>query len=84
MRLNFGDYLKPDDSLNVDVELATNRLMAPGVNNYLDSPEDTITMYTQLSVLQDSTIYTKRTTLDASSKQLGVTVENSDYKRIAP
>jgi hypothetical protein len=84
VRLNFGDYLKPGDSLGVDIELPTNRLLAMAVASYLDSPDDAIAVNVTMSVLPDGTIYAARTVLDAKAKGLNVTVENTGYRRIAP
>jgi len=84
VRLSFADYLKPGDSLRVDVELPTNRLMGLEVKSYLGDPVDAIDMHGWMSVLQDGTIYIEKEILDASSKQLQVTVGNGNYKRIAP
>jgi hypothetical protein len=84
VRLNFADYLKPGDSLGVDIELPTNRLLAMAVASYLDSPADAIALNVTMSVLPDGTIYAARSTLDAKAKGLNVTVENTGYRRIAP
>lgn len=84
IRLNFGNYLKQGDSLGIEVELPTNRLLALAVNSYLDSPQDAIAMNVTMAVLPDGTIYTERSTLDAGAKQLRVVVENSGYRRIQP
>lgn len=83
-RLTFGDYLKPGDSLGVDIEIPTNRLLAMAVATYLDNPQDAIVLNVTMSVLPDGTIYAARTVLDAKAKGLNVTVENTGYRRIAP
>jgi hypothetical protein len=84
VRLNFADYLKPGDSLGVDIETPTNRLLAVAVSSYLDSPQDAIALNVTMSVLPDGTIYAARSSLDAKAKGLNVTVENTGYRRIAP
>jgi hypothetical protein len=84
VRLNFGDYLKPGDSLGVDIELPTNRLMAVAVTSYLDSPADAIALNVTMSMLPDGTIYAERSSLDAKAKGLNVTVENTGHRRIVP
>jgi len=83
-RLTFGDYLKPGDSLSVDIESPTNRLLAIAVASYLDSPSDAVALNVAMSVLPDGTIYAQRSTLDARAKGISVSVENSGYRRIAP
>lgn len=83
VRLNFGDYLKPGDSLGVDIELPTNRLLAVAVATYLDSPADAIALDVTMSVLPDGTIFAARTNLTAKAKGLNVAVENSGHRRMA-
>lgn len=83
IRLNFGDYLKPGDSLGVEIELPTNRLLAVAVASYLDSHDDAISLDVKMSVLPDGTIYAAKTSLDARAKGVNITVNNSGYRRIA-
>lgn len=84
VRLSFADYLKPGDTLGVDIELPTNRLLAVQVASYLDSPEDAVALNVTMGVLPDGTIYAARSSLDAKAKGLNVTVDNTGYRRIAP
>jgi hypothetical protein len=84
VRLTFGNYLKPGDSLGVDIELPSNRLLGMAVASYLDSASDPVTLNVTMSVLPDGTIYAERSTLNAAAKGLSVTVENAGYRRIAP
>lgn len=83
-RLTFGDFLKPGDSLGIEIELPTNRLLAMSVASYLDTAADAVAMNVAMSVMQDGTIYVARSVLDARTKGLSVTVENSGHRRIAP
>ena len=82
-RLNFGDYLKPGDSLGVEIEMPTNRLLAIAVTSYLDSHDDAVSLDVTMSVLPDGTMYAEKTSLDAKAKGVNVTITNSGYKRIA-
>jgi hypothetical protein len=83
-RLNFADYLKPGDTLGIEVELQTNRPLAIRVSTYLDSREDAITLNVTMATLADGkTIYVPRTQLDAKAKGVSVVVENSGYRRMA-
>ena len=84
VRLTFGDFLKPGDSLGIEIELPTNRLLAMSVASYLDTAADVVAMNVAMSVMQDGTIYVARSVLDAKTKGLSVTVENSGHRRIAP
>ena len=84
VRLTFGDYLKPGDSLGVEVELPTNRLVGMAVSTYLDSAKDPIALNVTMSVLPDGTIYAAESKLDAKAKGISVSIENTGYRRIAP
>lgn len=83
-RLTFGDFLKPGDSLGIEIEVPTNRLLAMSVASYLDTAADAVAMNVAMAVMQDGTIYVARSVLDAKTKGLSVTVENSGHRRIAP
>jgi len=82
-RLNFADYLKPGDTLGIELELPTNRLLGVVVTSYLDSPNDAIALNVGLSVLPDGTIYPTRSALNAKAKGINVVVENTGYRRFA-
>lgn len=84
VRLTFGDFLKPGDSLGIEIELPSNRLLAMSVASYLDTPAEAVAMNVTMSVFQDGTIYAARSVLDAKAKGLSVTVENSGHRRIVP
>lgn len=82
VQLVFKDYLKAGDSLSVDIEVATNRLLGMNVASYLDSDtSDAIQMNVAMGVLPDGTIYTAKSTLNAPAKDMTVVVENTGYRR---
>jgi hypothetical protein len=83
-RLNFGDYLKPGDSLGIEIDLPTNRLLGISVGSYLDTRDEPVALSVKVSALADGTIYVERSQLEAKAKGLGVVVENSGYRRLAP
>ena len=84
VQLVFKDYLKAGDSLSVDIENPTNRLMGMGVASYLaDSPSDAVQLNVGMGVLPDGTIYTAKTTLQAPAKDLTVVIENTGYRHAA-
>lgn len=80
-RLEFRDYLKPGDSLGVDLDLATNELRGVAVATYLDSPSDAVGLTVRMGALPDGTGFAQRTVVDAKAKELKVTVENSGHRR---
>jgi hypothetical protein len=80
-RLEFRDYLKPGDSLGVDLDLATNELRGVTVATYLDSPSDAVALTVRMGALPDTTAFAQQTVVDAKAKDLKVTVENSGHRR---
>ncbi|MFZ2508312.1 MAG: hypothetical protein WAW79_07570 [Steroidobacteraceae bacterium] len=82
VQLVFKDYLKAGDSLSVDIETATNRLLGMNIASYLDdSTADAIQLDVAMGLLPDGTIYTAKSSLAAPAKDLTVVIENAGYRR---
>jgi hypothetical protein len=82
-RIEMKQYLKPGDSLTIDVDTAVNRLLGLGVNSYLDKPDEPVTLAVQMNALPDGALYAAQTTLDAKAKNIQVVITNSGYKPVA-
>ncbi len=80
-RLTFLDYLKPGDSFALELDLANNRPVAAKVSTYLDSKEDAVALDVKFNTLDNNATYPSQTTLNAPTKNLSVSVENSGYRR---
>ena len=80
--LTFKDYEKPGDSLGVQVDLATNRVLGIQVATYLSDPSDAVTLAVKMSQLPDGTSYAQNVTLNATAKGLTVNVNNDGYLKI--
>ena len=80
-QLNFHDYQKPGDNLAIVIDIANNIVSGIGVSTYLDSATDVVTLNATMGQLNDGTIYTSNITLNASAKNLNVTVQNSGYRK---
>jgi hypothetical protein len=80
-QVNFHDYQKPGDNLAVVINLANNVVAGVGVSSYLDNATDVVTMDAKMGQLNDGTIYTSDITLNASGKNLTVTVQNTGYRK---
>jgi hypothetical protein len=80
VRLTFADYVKPGDSLVLELDLASNRPLEAKVSSYLDSKDDAVTLDVRFSTLDNNATYTSTTALDAKGKNLTVNVENSGYR----
>jgi hypothetical protein len=83
MRVAISEYLQPGDSLTVDMDTATSRLLGLGVNTYLDKPDEVVTMAVQMATLPDGALYAARTTLDVTAKRITVVIQNSEHKLAA-
>jgi len=80
-QVNFHDYQKPGDNLAVVINLANNVVAGIGVSSYLDSPTDVVTLDAKMGQLNDGTLYTSDSTLNAAAKNLTVTVQNTGYRK---
>jgi hypothetical protein len=84
-RINLHNYQKPGDNLAIDINIADNRIAALGVSSYLDTTTtDVVTMVAHMGQLPDGTVYTSDITLNAPTKNVIVTVQNSAYQKTAP
>jgi hypothetical protein len=79
-RIEMKQYLKPGDSLTIDLDTAANRLLGLGVNSYIDKPEDAVTLAVQMATLPDGALYAAKTTLDAKAKNITVVITNSGHR----
>jgi hypothetical protein len=80
VRLTFADYVKPGDSLVLELDLASNRPLEAKVSSYLDSKDDAVTLDVRFSTLDNNATYASTIALDAKAKNLAVNVENSGYR----
>jgi hypothetical protein len=82
LRIEMKQYLKPGDSLTIDLDTAANRLLGVGVNSYLDKPDEPVTLAVQMNTLPDGALYAAQTTLDAKAKNIQVVITNSGHKPV--
>jgi hypothetical protein len=83
LRIEMKQYLKPGDSLTIDLDTAANRLLGLGVNSYLDKPDEPVTLAVQMNTLPSGALYSAQTTLDAKAKNIQVVIINSGHKPVA-
>jgi len=79
-RLTFSNYLKPGDSLALEVDLRNNRLASAAVSTYLDSRTEPVTLNVWFATLNNNATYASSVILDAKAKKLTVNVQNSGYR----
>src|SRR4029079_733750 len=83
MRLDFRDFVKPADSLSINLNLGNNSIQAVKVATYLESPKDPITLDARFAALSDGVNHVANAVLVAPEKKIQVVVQNSDHRRIA-
>ena len=84
VRLTFADFIKPGDSLALDVDLANTRPLEAKVATYLDSHKEPVTLDVRFSTLDNNATYAANIVLEAKAKKLKVNVENSGYRKQSP
>ena len=83
VRLTFSDYVKAGDALALEMSLANNSLLSAKVATTMDSDKAPVTLAVQFAVVDKAT-YAAQTVLDATGKELKVTIANSGYRKQAP
>ena len=75
------DYLKPGDSLTIDVNAATDRMAGMTVATFTDKKEP-VGLKVAWGALPEGWVYPAKIQLDVPAQKLGVAIENSGYKKI--
>jgi len=83
IRLDFHHYRLPQDTLGVELDVTTDRLLGLTVSSYLGTPKDSFTCNARFARLKDGTSYLAESVVEAKAKNLKVTVKNSGYRRMA-
>ena len=83
VRVEFRNYVQPNDQLAIDVDAKAALLSGLSVATYLEKPEDTVTLNVRFATLADGTSYSAQTALEAKAKNIRVVVENSGHRPLA-
>ena len=83
VRVEFQDYVQPNDQMTIDVDAKAALLSALSVATYLEKPEDAVTLNVRFATLADGTSYTAQTALEAKAKNIRVVIENSGHRPLA-
>ena len=59
-----------------------NRILGLGVNSYLDTKDNVVTLAVQMSMLPDGAIFAGQTTLEAKAKNRTVVIQNSGHRPV--
>jgi hypothetical protein len=81
MRLTINDYLKPGDSVVVEVDQASSRPLGAKISTKLDEAKDVVTLDVRFSTLENNATYASTVALDAKAKNLTVNLQNSGYRQ---
>ena len=81
VRIELKNYRQEGDLLSIELGLSPPRLISLTVETDLGSPQDRVNLEASFGALQDGTSYASRIRLDVASKNLGIEVENSGYRK---
>ena len=70
--------------MSLDFAMAAKKLAALQVNTYVGDPSNPVRMAVQFAPLPDGTNHPAQIVVNAPAKNLQVTIDNSNYQRIAP
>ena len=76
------DYLKPGDSLTLDVNAASDRISGMTVATFTDSTKDAVGLKVAFGGFADGTVYPATIHLQVAAQNLAVAIENSGYKKL--
>ena len=82
-RIAIGDYMRPGDALTIELDAAANRLLTLGVATYIEDVDDAVDLTVTFGELDGSVGYQSEIVLDAPSKNVTVTVQNSGHRKLA-
>jgi hypothetical protein len=81
VRLDFRDYLKPEDTFGVEIDVTKNTLLGLKVSTWLKNPKDAVNLVCSFGTLNDGATYPAESTLSAPGESLVVKVTNSGYRK---
>jgi hypothetical protein len=76
------NYVKPGDSMTLVFDKEQKLVRSIKIASYMDSPSDVMNLSVQFDKLPDGTSHPTTATIEGVSKQLTVTTQNSDYRKI--
>lgn len=81
--IRFADYEKAGDALTLTLDSQSKSMQQISVDTWLDKPENKVTLAVTFQSLPDGTNYAASTVLSIPKDNLEVTIENSNYQKIA-
>jgi hypothetical protein len=80
VNLVIKNYMKPGDSVTMNIDGQTKSLVGIEVASYLNDPKDAVNITAGFARLPDGTNHVANTTINGVSKQLTVNEQNSNYQ----
>ena len=81
VRVTLAGYLKPGDSLSIEMNTADNTPASAAVTSTMDSDGAPVGLAVTFGKLDNGAIYESHSVLDAKGKELRVTIQNSGYRK---
>jgi hypothetical protein len=75
------NYVKPNDSMTIVFNPATNSIASVRVASYLNDPKDAVTIAAQFAKIPGGPSHVSSTLVNGVSKQLTVATQNSNYQQ---
>jgi hypothetical protein len=81
--LTLKNYVKSGDSMVIGLAPTGTAIQTFNLKSYVEKPkDDDVTLSVTYGALPDGTSYPQRTVVDVAAKKIGVTVTNSDYRKL--
>lgn len=82
VKITIVNYVKPGDSITLVFDKEQKLVRSIKISSYLDNPSDAMNLSVQFDKLPDGPSHPTTATIEGVSKQLTVTTQNSDYRKI--
>ena len=82
--LRFADYEKTGDALTLTLDVESKSMRQISVDTWLDEADNKVTLQVSFQSLPDGTNYAASTVMTIPESKLEVTIENSNYQKVAP
>lgn len=83
IRIDFHNYRLPQDTLGMELDVKTNRLLRLVISSYVGTPDDAFTSHAKFASLKDGTTYLAETVLEVKEKDLKASIKNTGYRKMA-
>jgi len=81
-RLVISNYLKKGDNMTLVIDKAQQGLASVSIASYLDDPKDAVNVSVQFGSIPGGPNHVSAATINGVSKQLTITIQNSNYQRL--